>query len=274
MNYTKLLQDIPKLDFYFDEILNVNLSYCFRYENDKPVLLLLHGFNGNSKSWACQFKYFENKRSVLAIDFPGFGGSEFVELDMISVAELLTRFLENIKVTRCDVLGHSMGGMLAQIFCSNNYGLTNKVILSCTHKGFCLPKGTPLVENYQKRIKERLIMSDIDFGELRISEMLPGLENKEIFNFLSLISGEITEESIKCGGMAMQTLDTTNYLSKLNQDCLIIKASKDIVVPKQRSQELEKLLQHAKIIEFQNVGHAPYCENAKLFNTEIENFLQ
>ena len=274
MNYTKLLQDIPKLDFYFDEILNVNLSYRFRYENDKPVLLLLHGFNGNSKSWACQFKYFENKRSVLAIDFPGFGGSEFVELDMISVAELLTRFLENIKVTSCEVLGHSMGGMLAQIFCSNNYGLTNKVILSCTHKGFCLPKGTPLVENYQKRIKERLIMSDIDFGELRISEMLPGLENKEIFNFLSLISGEITEESIKCGGMAMQTLDTTNYLSKLNQDCLIIKASKDIVVPKQRSQELEKLLQHAKIIEFQNVGHAPYCENAKLFNSEIENFLQ
>ena len=274
MNYTKLLQDIPKLDFYFDEILNVNLSYRFRYENDKPVLLLLHGFNGNSKSWACQFKYFENKRSVLAIDFPGFGRSEFVELDMIYVAELLTRFLENIKVTRCDVLGHSMGGMLAQIFCSNNYGLTNKVILSCTHKGFCLPKGTPLVENYQKRIKERLIMSDIDFGELRISEMLPGLENKEIFNFLSLISGEITEESIKCGGMAMQTLDTTNYLSKLNQDCLIIKASKDIVVPKQRSQELEKLLQHTKIIEFQNVGHAPYCENAKLFNSEIENFLQ
>ena len=274
MNYTKLLQDIPKLDFYFDEILNVNLSYRFRDENDKPVLLLLHGFNGNSKSWACQFKYFENKRSVLAIDFPGFGGSEFIELDMISVAELLTRFLENIKVTRCDVLGHSMGGMLAQIFCSNNYGLTNKVILSCTHKGFCLPKGTLLVENYQKRIKERLIMSDIDFGELRISEMLPGLENKEIFNFLSLISGEITEESIKCGGMAMQTLDTTNYLSKLNQDCLIIKASKDIVVPKQRSQELEKLLQHAKIIEFQNVGHAPYCENAKLFNSEIENFLQ
>ena len=143
MNYIEQLNDIPKLDFYFDEILNINLSYRFRYENDKPVLLLLHGFNGNSKSWSCQFKYFENKRSVLAIDFPGFGGSDFGDLDMISVAQLLTRFLENIKVTRCDVLGHSMGGMLAQVFCSNNYGLTNKVILSCTHKGFGLPIGTP-----------------------------------------------------------------------------------------------------------------------------------
>ena len=45
----------------------------------------------------------------------------------------------------------------------------------------------------------------------------------------------------------MQTLDTTNYLSKLNQDCLIIKASKDIVVPKQRSQELENYYHMQKL---------------------------
>ena len=72
----------------------------------------------------------------------------------------------------------------------------------------------------------------------------------------------------------MQTLDTTKHLSNLNQDCLIIKASKDIVVSKKRSYELEKLLPHAKIKELLNVGHAPYCEDAKSFNTTIENFIQ
>jgi len=50
VNYKNLLEDIPKLDFYFDEPLNLKLSYRFRTEKDKPVLLLLHGFNGNSKS--------------------------------------------------------------------------------------------------------------------------------------------------------------------------------------------------------------------------------
>ena len=104
--------------------------------------------------------------------------------------------------------------------------------------------------------------------------MLPELKNKEIFNFLSSISEEITEGSIHSGGMAMQTLDTTDYLSKLNQDCLILKGSKDIVVSNERSYELEKLLTHAKIIELPTVGHAPYCENADTFNTEVEDFFQ
>ena len=274
MNYKNILEDIPSSDFYFDELLNLKLSYRFRIEKDKAVLLLLHGFNGNSKSWAYQFKYFQNKRSIIAIDFPGFGNSDYADIDMISIAKLLRRFLLNIKITSCDILGHSMGGMLAQIFSANNHDLINKVILSCTHKGFGWSKGRPLMENYNSRLQERVKMSDSDFGDLRIKEMLPELKDIEVFKFLSSISGEITQSSIMCGGMAMQTLDTTKHLSNLNQDCLIIKASKDIVVSKERSYELEKLLPHAKIKELLNVGHAPYCEDAKSFNTEIENFIQ
>ena len=98
VNYKNLLEDIPKLDFYFDEPLNHKLSYRSRTEKDKPVLLLLHGFNGNSKSWAYQFKYFQNKRSIIAIDFPGFGGSDYADIDMTSIAKLLRRFLLNIKI--------------------------------------------------------------------------------------------------------------------------------------------------------------------------------
>ena len=220
MNYKNILEDIPSSDFYFDELLNLKLSYRFRIEKEKPVLLLLHGFNGNSKSWAYQFKYFENKRSIIAIDFPGFGNSDYADIDMISIAKLLRRFLLNIKITSCDILGHSMGGMLAQIFSANNHDLINKVILSCTHKGFGVSKGKPLMENYNSRLQERVTMSDSDFGNLRINEMLPELEDIEIFKFLSSISGEITQSSIMCGGMAMQTLDTT-----ISLDALIIRQS-------------------------------------------------
>ena len=50
--------------------------------------------------------------------------------------------------------------------------------------------------------------------------------------------------------------------------------SNDNVVSKERSYQLEKLLRHAKIKEIPNVGHAPYCEDAKTFNAEVENFFQ
>ena len=59
--------------------------------------------------------------------------------------------------------------------------------------------------------------------------MLPESKDKEIFSFLSIISEEITEGSITSGGMAMQTLDTSTSLLKVNQPCLILKGLKDIV---------------------------------------------
>ena len=103
--------------------------------------------------------------------------------------------------------------------------------------------------------------------------MLPSLKEEEIFHFLASISGEISAGSIKSGGMAMQSLDTTKYLSNIKQKCLIIKASDDKVVSKERSLSLEEEIPHAEIKEIPNVGHAPYCEDIFAFNNTLEKFL-
>ena len=274
MNSQEILNQLPDPAIFKDNKYNLKISYRYQKINKEIPILFLHGFNGSSKSWAYQFDYFKNKRSIIAVDAPGFGQSDPADLDMLSIAHIVYNLLRSINIVRCDLVGHSMGGMLAQIMASQYNSLINKVILSCTHKGYALLKGSPLREPYRLRLEQRKKMSDEKFGQLRIQKMLPELKNEEIFKFLSLISAEINEGSIQSGGMAMQTLDTTDYLSKLNQDCLILKGSKDIVVSNERSYELEKLLKHAKIKELQNVGHAPYCEDANTFNGEVENFLQ
>ena len=273
LNYKKIINQLPELEIFKDNEYDLQISYRYQKFNQEIPILFLHGFNGNSKSWAYQFDYFKEKRSIIAIDAPGFGQSDPVDLDMLSIAKIVHDLLKSIGITRCDLVGHSMGGMLAQIVASQYNKLINKVVLSCTHKGYALPIGSPLRDPYKIRLEERKTMSDKKFGQLRIQKMLPELKNKEIFSFLSSISEEITEGSINSGGMAMQTLDTTGYLSNLKQDCLILKGSKDIVVSKERSYELEKLLIHAIVKEIPNVGHAPYCEDAITFNAEVEKFL-
>jgi|TARA_B110000444_G_C18833693_1_gene594710 pimeloyl-ACP methyl ester carboxylesterase len=274
LNSQEILNQLPDPAIFKDNKYNLKISYRYQKINKEIPILFLHGFNGSSKSWAYQFDYFKNKRSIIAVDAPGFGQSDPADLDMLSIAHIVYNLLRSINIVRCDLVGHSMGGMLAQIMASQYNSLINKVILSCTHKGYALLKGSPLREPYRLRLEQRKKMSDEKFGQLRIQKMLPELKNEEIFKFLSLISAEINEGSIQSGGMAMQTLDTTDYLSKLNQDCLILKGSKDIVVSNERSYELEKLLKHAKIKELQNVGHAPYCEDANTFNGEVENFFK
>ena len=272
MTYQKIFQYLPPISIFHDKDLNINLSFRYNKINEEWPILFLHGFNGNSRSWAHQFNHFKNKRSILALDAPGFGKSDPVDLDMFKIAELVKKLLVNLNIKKCDLVGHSMGGMLAQIVASQNNNLVNKVFLSCTHKGYALPKGAPLREAYKLRLDQRKKMSNKEFGQLRVKKMLPDLKNEEILQFLSNISEEITEQSMMCGGMAMQNLDTSEYLLKLKQDCLILKGSNDVVVSEERSHQLEKLLPNAKIRVIQNVGHAPYCEDPITFNAELENF--
>ena len=273
MSYQQILNELPKLSIYYDKELALNLSYRHQEFDNKIPILFLHGFNGNSKSWAYQFIHFKNKRSVIAIDAPGFGKSDPVDEDMSMIATLVNNLLINLGINKFDLVGHSMGGMLAQIISSRYIDSVNKLVLSCTHKGYAMPPESPLREPYRRRLEERKNLSDQEFGKLRINKMLPELDDQEIFNFLSSISEEITEDSIKSGGMAMQRLDTSNYLSKVKQPCLILRGSKDVVVSSERSNNLERSLPNAEVEELSNVGHAPYCEDSKAFNKVLETFL-
>ena len=273
MGFKKELKDLPKLQFYKDLDLDLIISYRYRKEINKDTILFLHGFNGNSKSWAYQFNFFKNKSSVISIDAPGFGKSDPSSIDMDVIADVVVRLLKSLKISKFHVVGHSMGGMLAQILGSKYSNNIGKLVLSCTFKGYNLPKNTPLMEPYQRRIKDRINMSDEEYGRKRIREMLPKRSEDEIFEFLSVISGEISEGSINSGGMAMQYLDTTNYLPSIINKCLIILASEDVVVSKQKSELLIKDIPHASIIELSNVGHAPYCEDAISYNNVLVKFL-
>ena len=273
MGFKKELNDLPKLQFYKDLDLDLIISYRYRKEINKDTILFLHGFNGNSKSWAYQFNFFKNKSSVISIDAPGFGKSDPSSIDMDVIVDVVVRLLKSLKISKFHVVGHSMGGMLAQILGSKYSNNVGKLVLSCTFKGYNLPKNTPLMESYQRRIKDRISMSDEEYGRKRIREMLPKRSEDEIFEFLSVISGEISEGSINSGGMAMQYLDTTNYLPSIINKCLIILASEDVVVSKQKSELLIKDIPHASIIELSNVGHAPYCEDAISYNNVLVKFL-
>ena len=166
-----------------------------------------------------------------------------------------------------------MGGMLAQILSTNNNSSVIKMVLSCTHKGYSMKYKKPLREPYNKRLHERHKLSDVEYGKLRISKMLPGLQDKEIFDFLCLISRETSSDAIVCGGSSMQILDTTDVLPKIKIPCLILTGSEDIVVSKEKSLFLYDTIKNALHIEIKGVGHAPYCENALEFNEKISSFL-
>jgi pimeloyl-ACP methyl ester carboxylesterase len=166
-----------------------------------------------------------------------------------------------------------MGGMLAQVLGATHPDICQAIILSCTHKGRAQPAGSPLRAAEQERIREREVMDDASYGALRVGKMLSGKIDPQIMAFLAAIAGEIRVEGIRCGGFAMQYLDTSPLLDKIIAPVAIFTGADDVVVKPDAAAALKDGLPQAHHWLLADVGHAPYCEDSASFNIAIEAFL-
>jgi pimeloyl-ACP methyl ester carboxylesterase len=214
-SYQQLIDFLPPLSSFRNEISGTITSYRINQpeieSTEQPALVFLHGFNGSSKSWACQFAHFTTQ-TVVAIDAPGFGVSQVFDGGMVAIADEVAAAIASLVRGKVVIIGHSMGGMLAQVLGATHPDICQAIILSCTHKGRAQPVGSPLGKAVQERIQQREVMDDASYGALRVGKMLSGKIDPQIMAFLTAVAGEIRVEGIRCGGLAMQYLDTSPFL--------------------------------------------------------------
>ena len=94
---------LPPLSNFQNETSGTIISYRINQSQiestERPVLVFLHGFNGSSKSWACQFSHF-TRQTVIAIDAPGFGESQCVDGGMAAIADEVAALMPALSLTR------------------------------------------------------------------------------------------------------------------------------------------------------------------------------
>jgi pimeloyl-ACP methyl ester carboxylesterase len=94
----------------------VEIAYDERGRGARP-LVLVHGFTGFRGDFASQLDVLGEERRVLAPDLRGHGASgrsaDPADYTLARLGEDLVGFLDALDVADCDLLGHSMGGMLA-----------------------------------------------------------------------------------------------------------------------------------------------------------------
>ena len=84
-----------------------------RSGSGKP-LLLIHGLGGSAKSWSTILPALAERRDVIAIDLPGFGGTPRLagETSMRTLSDAVTSFIDAQGLRGIDVVGSSMGARL------------------------------------------------------------------------------------------------------------------------------------------------------------------
>ena len=134
---TQFDKKLPEQSLYKNPKTGITTSYRMRKYSgtaEHDPIVFLHGFNGNSRSWAFQFDFFTD-RTIIAINAPGFGRSDVIEGGMSVIADEVAATITALVTTPVVIVGHSMGGMLAQVLAVSHSDVIRALVLSCTHTG-------------------------------------------------------------------------------------------------------------------------------------------
>lgn len=99
-------------------ILYKNTKISFTDSGEGNSIVLLHGFLENKKMWTEYVELFSKKYRVITIDLLGHGESDSLGYvhEMEENANAVNEVLENLKIEKAIILGHSMGGYVALAF--------------------------------------------------------------------------------------------------------------------------------------------------------------
>ncbi|NHJ19406.1 MAG: alpha/beta hydrolase [Candidatus Lokiarchaeota archaeon] len=126
-------------NFFHDKklpFININQLKLFYVENrlKGTPLLFIHGWLGSSFEWIYQIAYFKSRNHIILLDLPGYGKSdkpnENYSIDFFS--KVIVDFIHQLGYTKAILIGHSLGGLIAQNIAIQNPELVNKLILIST----------------------------------------------------------------------------------------------------------------------------------------------
>jgi pimeloyl-ACP methyl ester carboxylesterase len=101
------------------------------YGEGKEAVVFIHGWSCNLNFWKANIPAFINQSRVIAIDLPGHGASDKpqVTYSMDLFARAIDAVLEDAKVERATLVGHSMGTPVIRQFYRNYPNKTRALVI-------------------------------------------------------------------------------------------------------------------------------------------------
>ena len=235
-------------------------------------LILIHGFLGSSKMWEPQINFFKNHFRVITPDLPGFGKSNKAKShnSIQSIANLLMHCLEEKKIDKFYLLGHSMGGMIAQEM-AKKYG--NKIVkLICYSTG---PRGEmPGRFESVDQSRENLKKKGLEITAKNIAKTwFVRKENAKYFDICIEAGKQTSTKAADDALIAFKNWNGVDTLKNIKNETLIVWGDQDKSYNLEQIKTLEKSIKKSKLVIFKNCAHNVHLEQPDQFNNAIKNFL-
>jgi 3-oxoadipate enol-lactonase len=241
-----------------------------------PTVLMLHGIGGGHLSFAPQVETLASTGyRAIAWDMPGYGHSAPIEpYTFKGLAESCVRLIETLKCDSVALVGHSMGGMVAQEVIARRPDLVNKLVLCGTSAAFGKPDG----EWQRQFIAQRTAPLDAGQTMAQLAEVLvpqmigPGsLPDgvKLAAHCMSLVSPATYRRALE----ALVTFDRRANLANIDVPALLVAGEHDRNAPPAVMKKMAEAIPRSTYIEMKGIGHLQNLEAPDEFDALLLNFL-
>src|SRR3712207_847625 len=251
-------------------------------------LLFIHGLGSSADRWLDIPDALSLYFHTLAIDLPGFGGSDRpsdMNYTIEAFSDIVTQFMDKIRITQKDqgnpkartitLVGHSLGGYIASKIASADKGnFLDKLVLIDSSGN--LEKPTPILEQYldaamnPSKEKVRRVFEQMVANPLLISDVL-------VQGFIDRInkpnSKYAFESSLRNSANTQIGIKNLNKIGEKGILTLIIWGMHDNVIPTQHSQIFREAIKGSTVNIIPSTGHAPFTEKPALVCEYIHKFL-
>jgi 3-oxoadipate enol-lactonase len=244
-------------------------------DNGTPILLI-HGLAGSSLTeWYQVAPKLATDRRVIMVDHRGHGLSAMGDLrfEVADDADDLAGVLDALGVRQVDVVGYSMGGIIAQALALRNPGRVRKLVLMATFathsEGY---KWLRWIGSVVTRAWERVTgvgTPEIRSGYLIARGAVRGEHARWIWR-------ETLRRDVESGAQATFALlrfDSRDWVGKLDVDTLVVIPTADILVPTPRQYELADAIPDAEVVEVEGARHELVWTHADRVADELREFL-
>jgi 3-oxoadipate enol-lactonase len=240
----------------------------------EPVVFL-HGIGGNRHAFDAQLAELSRRYRCISWDMPGYGGSPpMPEMTFAGLSDVLASLLDHLDLPSAHLVGHSMGGMVAQTFALAEPGRVRSLVLAQTTARF----GKPGSDWQQRFLDARLKpleegLTPADFARELIMGMFGDPSRTEAIDqavaTMSPLPADVYRQVLTC----LVGFDLQGSLAEMRAPTLCLAAELDQTAPPRTMEKMAAEMPAARYHCLPGAGHLAYVETPSAFTLAVDEFL-
>lgn len=231
---------------------------------EKPVLVFVHGAGSTHEVWQAQQQHFEDKAKVIIPDLPGHGNSSGNGYDSIDkYADLIINLIKDLNIDEFVLIGHSMGGAVAQNIALRYPEFLSSLVLIAT--GARLRVAPQVFKAIESDYKQYIALAS--------SFSMAGSTNKQIRSVFENILTHSSPQSAYSDFLACDKFDIMDKINTIKTKTLIIVGDNDMMTPVKYAMYLNQKINGSELKIIKDAGHMVMMEKPQEVNIAIERFV-